>query len=112
MAQLFSLGVMCTSIDKLKKADRNLVMASIACLVVGLLLAWLSFSTYFKHYFEFLDPDKPVSVAVSRLLIKSIKLYTFVLLPVLAGGYFMVAYSIWNYRRKRVKIKKHDDVAA
>ena len=93
-----------TPTDKLKKADRNLVAVSFFCLVMGLMLVWFCLRTYFKHDFEFLDSDKPVSLAVSRPLIRAVKAITYVLLPVLACGYFLAAYSIWSYRRRRGKM--------
>ena len=93
-----------TPADKLKKADKNLVAVSLFCLGMGLMLVWFCLRTYFKHDFEFLDADKPVSLAVSRPLIKAVKAITYVLLPVLASGYFLAAYSIWSYRHRRGKL--------
>ena len=49
MAQLFSLGVMRTPLNKLKKADRALMAAFLFCFFVGLAIVAFVLRTYFKN---------------------------------------------------------------
>jgi len=109
VAQLFSLGIMSASPDKIKKADKHLLIAVIFCVVVGLMLSAFTLRTYLKHQLQAdMDWNKPVPVAVYEPLLNTLRVFVFQILPATAISLFGVAYLIWDYRRKRGALNDHD----
>jgi uncharacterized iron-regulated membrane protein len=97
------------SFDKIKKADRHLMIALIFCLFMGFAFLAFVLRTYLKH--ELLtDPNlgKPVSADLYQSLFVVTQILVYWVLTCAAVGYFVVGYAIWNYRRKRGAIKDHD----
>ena len=104
--ELWTLGVMRTPLDKMKKADRALIFALIFCLFMGLVFLGFSVRTYLKHDLQDQTQyDRETLFDVARALV-------FWLCPCVGAGYLVVGYSIWNYRRKRGNIKDHDKTDA
>jgi uncharacterized BrkB/YihY/UPF0761 family membrane protein len=111
VAQLFSLGIMHTPLDKFKKADRDLKKSAIVCLLLGLLLIGGILFAYLKHYFSNLW-DKQLPVNVYKPYIKAWVLTFGWLLPSLGIVLVLVAFQILSYRRKRDAVKEHDKIDA
>jgi hypothetical protein len=91
----------------MKKADRNLVVALAACLLVGVMTLAFSLHIYLRHDLQ-KDWDKPVPVDVIQPLLESVRALVYVVLPAIGVFFFAVGYAIWDYRRKRGAIIEHD----
>jgi len=109
VAQLFSLGIMRASPEKIKKADKHLFIAVMFCVVVGLMLSAFTLRTYLKRQLQAdMDWNKAVPVAVYEPLLNTLRVFVFLILPAMATSLFGVAYLIWDYRHKRGAINDHD----
>lgn len=93
----------------MKKADRNLIAVMITCAVLGLMLLAFTLHTYLKHQLQAdMDYNKPVPVSVYAPLLDSLRVFTFQLVPFMAVMLFVIAFVIWDYRRKRGAMSEHD----
>ena len=92
----------------MKKADRNLVVALITCLLTGTLAFAFSLHIYFRHDLR-KDFDKPMPVEVIQPLLDANRAYVYVVLPAFGVICFLVGYAIWDYRRKRGAIKEPEN---
>jgi TRAP-type C4-dicarboxylate transport system permease small subunit len=106
VAQLFSLGIMRTPVEKMKKADRRLMVAMMFCLILALIIEASLLHSYITHQLQ--DWDKPIPIESVHYFMQGMRYYVYMALPVVGIGYLFVAYAIWNYRRKRGAIKDHD----
>jgi hypothetical protein len=86
--------------EKIKKADRTLKAVVIIYPFLGLMLLGFSLHIYFKHDLDW-TLTKPIPIDEFESFEKADQVLVYLLLPILAVGYFLAAYSIWNYRRKR-----------
>ena len=93
-----------TSFDKLKKADRNLKSAFVACVFTGLFLVGFALIVYLKHFLS-KDWDKPVPANVYKLFIEGTRALVYMVLPGIGILFLVVGFLIWDYQRKRGAIK-------
>jgi hypothetical protein len=100
-----------TPFDKIKKADRALRAYSIFCLFLGLLIIGDTLYLYLDHDFSGLW-DKTLPEKVYKPIIKGSLVAVCVVLPAIGFGFILVAYGIWNYRRKRGDVQDHDKTDA
>jgi heme/copper-type cytochrome/quinol oxidase subunit 2 len=91
---------MCASFDKIKKADRKLKVIVIGYPLLGLMVLYLSLYLYLKHDLDW-TLNKPVEIDTFQQFEKAVRILVYVLLPTLAVGYFLAAYYVWDYLRKR-----------
>ena len=79
------------------------------CLVLGLMLLTFTLHAYFTHQLQSdMDWNKPVPAALYQTLLETMRIMTYELFPLIAAGFIMVAFAIWDYRRKRGAIKDRD----
>jgi hypothetical protein len=111
VAELLSVDIMRTPIEKCEKADKGLKSALILCLFVGLFLPGFSLLIYLRHFLS-KDWDRQVPVAVFTPLITGTRELVYILVPLVGSGYLLVAYRVWDYRRKRNALKEHNKIDA
>jgi len=89
--------------DKIAKLDRDLKVAIIGCLAVGVLLS--GFIAY--EFFNFHLREDPIELPVEKhqALVEAVQYFLFSVIPVLAGGYLLVGFVIWNYLRKKRRLE-------
>jgi ABC-type dipeptide/oligopeptide/nickel transport system permease component len=90
---------MSTPPDRLKEADKKLKVALACCLILGPLILAFVLIVYYKNFL--LHWDKPMPVGACNDFIDAARAVVFIILPALSVGYFVIAYIIWHYRRKR-----------
>ena len=105
------LVIMPTSFEKLKKADKELKAVMIFCLVMAVLFCGAVLGLYLKHGLANLW-DRELPASVYKPAIKGSLIAVFWLMPCAGIGFLLVGYKIWDYRRKRGKIKEHDQTDA
>jgi H+/Cl- antiporter ClcA len=97
-----------TPFEKLKKADKELKGVMVMCLLFGLFIIGFVLYLYLKHDFSNLW-GKQLPVNEYELIIKATLVWAVWVLPSFGIFLVLVAYAIWNYRRKRGVIKEHDN---
>ena len=96
-----------TPFEKLKKADKELKAVMVISLVVGLFIIADVLYLYLNHILSNLW-DRQLSAAVYKPIIKGSLVGICIVLPALGVLLILVAFKIWDYRRKREIIKEHD----
>lgn len=87
--------------SKIANLDRSLKMALIACMAVAVLISSLVVYEFSEiHYRKVTLP-----VEKHQALVKSVEYLLFVVMPLLAGGYFLMGFVMWNYLRKKRKLE-------
>lgn len=94
---------------KMKKADKNLTVAMMFCVVMGLMILTACLRNYFKQLHEHLDWNTPVPAVVYESLLACWRVLNFLVLPFAGISFIFIAYLIWDYRRKLGSIKEHDE---
>ena len=96
-------------IDQIKKADKKLLVVMIFCLVIGLMLITFTLHAYITHQLQKdMDWNKPVPPADYQSVLESLRILTFQAFPMIGAGFILIAYAIWDYRRKRGAINDRD----
>jgi hypothetical protein len=96
----------------MKKADRGLVTAMIACLLLGLaFIVQTLFLNMGLHVWNLWGKDVPPNA--SKWLIKANIIDACITFPGTGVAFLLAGYGIWNYRRKRgpIKVEADDGVA-